>query len=204
MVYRRGRDTEARALSSLHGLLGGGDPTISATSFQRKRRELREQTSVSARMNEEGPYDPQSKADANYDQAGVKDTGVEHQAGNPPPYSLTPHTPEQLHDPTGKDEGTIHQEGNPPQTSVEIRGGYIPGTEGDEREDQAQYAHLDKRDGPYTGDSEANVALSDVPSANATDAAKELAGAEGVDLASVEGTGADGRITKADVEKALG
>lgn len=147
---------------------------MSATSFQRKRRELREQTSVSARMNEEGPHDPYAKSDENYDQVGVKDTGAEHQAGDPPPYSLTPHRPEELHkaslladpsDPTSyepeEDEGERQQFEGAPETSVEIRGGYEPGTEGDEREDQARYAHLDKRDGPYTGESEPNVDLSE-------------------------------------------
>lgn len=38
---------------------------------------------------------------------------------------------------------------------------------------------------------------------NATQGAIDLADAEGVDLAQVEGTGADGRITKADVEAYL-
>ena len=37
---------------------------------------------------------------------------------------------------------------------------------------------------------------------DATDAAKELAAEEDVDLASVEGTGSDGRITKGDVQEA--
>ncbi len=36
---------------------------------------------------------------------------------------------------------------------------------------------------------------------NATDAAQALADERGVDLASVQATGADGRITKADVER---
>lgn len=38
---------------------------------------------------------------------------------------------------------------------------------------------------------------------DATDAAQELADAEGVDLSRVKGSGADGRITKADVEAAV-
>lgn len=190
---------------------------MSATAFQRKRRELREQTSVSARMNEEGQFDPYAKADANYDQVGVKDTGAEHQEGNPPPFSLTPHRPEELHqasklhdpdDPSSYeaevDEGTLQQEEGAPETSVEIRGGYEPGVEGDEREDQRQYAHLDKRDGPYTGDSEENVDLTDPEEAiDATAGARELADEEGVDLSEVEGTGQGGRITKPDVEKHL-
>lgn len=39
---------------------------------------------------------------------------------------------------------------------------------------------------------------------DATDAAVELAEAEGVDLRRVKGTGSGGRILKSDVEKALG
>ena len=38
---------------------------------------------------------------------------------------------------------------------------------------------------------------------DATASAKELAAQEGVDLASVDGTGKDGRITKGDVEDAV-
>lgn len=38
---------------------------------------------------------------------------------------------------------------------------------------------------------------------DATDAARDLANSEGVDLNQVEGTGADGRVTKDDVEKFL-
>jgi pyruvate dehydrogenase E2 component (dihydrolipoamide acetyltransferase) len=38
---------------------------------------------------------------------------------------------------------------------------------------------------------------------DATDSARELASEAGLDLSSVQGTGADGRITKGDVEKAL-
>lgn len=37
---------------------------------------------------------------------------------------------------------------------------------------------------------------------DATPAAEELAGELGIDLATVEGTGVEGRITKADVEEA--
>lgn len=55
----------------------------------------------------------------------------------------------------------------------------------------------------------ANKAVGKAPSnkANApeaTDAAREKAAEEGVDLSEVEGTGKDGRITLADVEKAAG
>lgn len=39
---------------------------------------------------------------------------------------------------------------------------------------------------------------------DATDSAKAAAKEAGLDLAEVQGTGADGRITKADVDKALG
>lgn len=38
---------------------------------------------------------------------------------------------------------------------------------------------------------------------DATDAARELAEDEGIDLATVEGSGKDGRITKGDVEAAI-
>lgn len=38
---------------------------------------------------------------------------------------------------------------------------------------------------------------------DATDSARELANSEGVDLNEVEGTGADGRVTKGDVENYL-
>ncbi len=38
---------------------------------------------------------------------------------------------------------------------------------------------------------------------NATDSAKVLAAGRGIDLATVKGTGADGRITKRDVETAV-
>lgn len=38
---------------------------------------------------------------------------------------------------------------------------------------------------------------------DATDTAKELAEEHGIDLSTVTGTGADGKITKADVEKAV-
>lgn len=38
---------------------------------------------------------------------------------------------------------------------------------------------------------------------DATDAARALAGEHGLDLATVQGTGSGGRITKGDVEKAL-
>lgn len=57
---------------------------MSATAFQRKRRELAEQTSAAARTNESGG-DDKEKTEENYDFEG--DTGAEHQAGNPPPTS---------------------------------------------------------------------------------------------------------------------
>ncbi len=46
------------------------------------------------------------------------------------------------------------------------------------------------------------VAPSETKSADATDGASELAQAEGVDLTTVTGSGAGGRVTKSDVEKA--
>lgn len=41
------------------------------------------------------------------------------------------------------------------------------------------------------------------PTVEASDAARKLAEAEGIDLEDVEGTGADGGVTKPDVEKAI-
>lgn len=135
---------------------------MSATAFQRKRRELLEQTSVNARMNEEGPGDPYAKTDANYDQVGVKDTGEEHQAGNPPPFSLTGHVPEQLPEgqPGDPDPGTVHQAGEPPLTSVELREGEEPG-EGEPFEDQARYDALGVREAATAGASFVNVDLAE-------------------------------------------
>lgn len=49
------------------------------------------------------------------------------------------------------------------------------------------------------GDSESQPA----DSANATDGAKKLAASESIDLADVTGTGAQGRVTQGDVEKAV-
>ncbi len=177
-------------LSSLHGLDGGYFKGMSATAFQRQRRLLQEQTSVAARMNEDGPGDPYAKTDANYDQQYVKDQGERHQAGDPPPYSLTPHTPEKLHDPTAEeDERTRHQKGDPPPSSVEIRKDEEEkaGVEGDEYADQKRYAALDKREAPHTTASEENVSLSgpedsgdDLAGMN-LDALKDLAKAEGVE-----------------------
>lgn len=189
-----GRVRKPRALSSLHGLTGGDPKGMSATSFQRKRRELREQTSVSARMNEEGPYDPYAKADENYDAVGLKDTGAEHQAGDPPPYSLTPHVPEKLE----QEPGAVHQAGEPPTASVEEREGEEP-----PYSDQRRYDALDSREHASAEASLKNVSLADPDSVNATDGAKELAETEGVDLSAVEGSGSGGRITKSDVEKHL-
>lgn len=166
MVKGRGGDDgtsgDWRAISSLHGINGGHKEGMSATGFQRQRRRLQEQTSVAARMNEDGPGDPHAKTAANYDQRDVKDTGAKHQAGNPPPYSETPHTPEQMHDPTAvEDEGTIHQQGAPPPDSETIRADEEErlGVEGDEYPDQAYYAALDRREAPNTTASEENVAL---------------------------------------------
>jgi len=53
--------------------------------------------------------------------------------------------------------------------------------------------------GSKTGE-EANTPPAADSSADATDGAKELAAERGIDLSEVEGTGADGRITKSDVE----
>lgn len=56
----------------------------------------------------------------------------------------------------------------------------------------------------YEQDQKAGAAPSENKAAepDATDAARELAEEEGVDLASVKGTGADGRITVSDVKAA--
>lgn len=143
--------------SSLHGLKGGHKPGMSATAFQRQRRKLQEQTSVSARMNEDGPGDPYAKTIKNYDQRLIKDQGTTHQQGEPPPYSETPHAPEQLE----QEQGVLHQDGNPPLSSVSIRVDeeIKAGVEGDEYKDQRDYAALDKREFPSTTASEENVKL---------------------------------------------
>lgn len=178
MVARRIKRARTNpALSSLHGLVGGHEEGMSATAFQRQRRRLLEQTSVSARMNEEGDGDPYAKTLANYDEVGIQDTGERHQAGDPPPTSETGHTPEQLPEaqrietqeteedglwvaPSDVDVGTLHQEGDPPLTSVELREGEEPDLEaGEVYEDQARYAALDKRKYASTEASEANVDL---------------------------------------------
>lgn len=187
MVARRIKRAHIRGLSSLHGT-GGHDEGMSATSFQRKRRELLEQTSVSARMNEEGPGDPYAKTFDNYDEYPVQDTGEIHQEGNPPPYSLTPHTPEKLHEASKNDgleatleEGNLVQgyeeevdegarqqdENDPPLSSVELRDGEEPkdvevqGVSVPYFEDQAKYDAVDKRDEPTAAASEANADTAD-------------------------------------------
>lgn len=173
---------------------------MSATAFQRKRRELLEQTSVAARMNEGGEGDPYAKTLDNYDEVGVKDEGTKHQQGDPPPYSLTPHEPEKLEvaQAEGEDPGAVHQAGEPPLTSVELR----EGEDGPPFADQECYDALDKREEPLAQASEENAEVG-TDAIDATDGALELAESEGVDLAGVEGTGSSGRITKSDVEKYL-
>lgn len=183
---------------------------MSATAFQRQRRKLLEQTSVAARMNEDGEGDPQAKTIKNYDQRRLKDMGTTHQQGDPPSYSLTPHTPEELHDPTAvEDEGTAHQQGSPPPSSVTLRADEKAkrGVEGDQYQDQRKYDSLDKREAPNTSASLENVNLYEggitEERINATGGAKQLAEKEGVDLSEVKGSGSDGRISKSDVEKYL-
>lgn len=173
---------------------------MSATSFQRKRRELLEQTSVAARMNEGGEGDPYAKTLDNYDEVGVKDEGTKHQQGDPPPYSETPHEPERLEagQVEGDDPGAIHQDGEPPLTSVEER----EGEEEPPYSDQERYDATDKRKEATAQASEENAEVG-TDAIDATDGALELAESEGVDLAGVEGTGSNGRITKSDVEKYL-
>ncbi|WP_103030024.1 E3 binding domain-containing protein [Salinibacter altiplanensis] len=53
------------------------------------------------------------------------------------------------------------------------------------------------------GEALARKAKGEVLEIDATAGAEELAGEEGIDLREIEGTGKDGRITKADVEGAL-
>lgn len=174
MVRRKSRGPGLEPRSSLIGLIGGHTEGMSATAYQRKRRELQEQTSVSARMNEEGSGDPYAKTLKNYDEVGIKDTGEEHQAGDPPPTSETGHVPEKLAAaqrvetvededglrvvPPDEDVGTVQQAGDPPLTSVELREGEEPG-EGEPFEDQAKYNALDKREFASAEASEANVNL---------------------------------------------
>lgn len=57
---------------------------MSASAYQRKRRELGQQVSVVRRMNEKGPNDPSVKLPEE-----GPDAGTIHQEGNPPPYSLS-------------------------------------------------------------------------------------------------------------------
>lgn len=103
---------------------------MGATAFQRKRRELLEQTSVSSRMNEDGKGDPYAKSLDNYDEQGIQDIGMRHQAGSPPPYSLTPHVPEADVDLADS-----------PLTSVQLREGEEP-----PYSDQKRYDALGVRD----------------------------------------------------------
>lgn len=63
------------------------------------------------------------------------------------------------------------------------------------------YETLTVETDPVTGEPLAGTGDGD--DVNATDGAKELAEAEGVDLNDVVGTGDNGRITKADVEQYL-
>ena len=159
---------------------------------------------MAARMNEDGPGDPYAKTDANYDQQDVKDQGAVHQHGAPPPHSLTPHTPEKLHDPTAvEDDGTMHQQGNPPPSSVEIRKDSEDklGGEGDEFPDQAYYAALDRREEPYTTASEENVSLS-----GPEDAGDDLKGksvAELRDIAKAEDVEGYSELRKAELRDAI-
>lgn len=60
----------------------------------------------------------------------------------------------------------------------------------------ARWAGTGKRSVRATGGARPNTTTPDL---DATDAAKALADDEGIDLAMVEGTGAEGRITKDDV-----
>lgn len=58
--------------------------------------------------------------------------------------------------------------------------------------------------GPVSNKALKGPAQNKAGAVNATDSAIELAEAEGIDLSSVQGSGADGRITKADVQAAIG
>ena len=70
--------------------------------------------------------------------------------------------------------------------------------EGDHAED-VTYSRLRQQPGETPTD-ELQTSSESSPSYDATDSAVELAAELGVDLSTVTGSGADGRITKADVE----
>lgn len=73
-------------------------------------------------------------------------------------------------------------------------------TEGDHADDTA-YTRI-SQDPTHAPTDEVNAALDASPEVDATTGALEAAAELGVDLNEVEGTGAGGRITKADVEAA--
>jgi len=74
-----------------------------------------------------------------------------------------------------------------------------------QREEQLEQIR-EEAPGSVTGEAASSpaeaAAASESSSPDATDSARELAAERGIDLSDVEGTGADGRITKSDVEAA--
>jgi len=56
---------------------------------------------------------------------------------------------------------------------------------------------------PQKAEAEAPVATAEAPEIDATDTARALADEAGIDLATIEGTGKEGRILKSDVQKAI-
>jgi pyruvate/2-oxoglutarate dehydrogenase complex dihydrolipoamide acyltransferase (E2) component len=84
----------------------------------------------------------------------------------------------------------------------------VPKT-GDEEVDQEALAELEEKGWAvydatgYADRYRLRKPYEEAPNVPATDAARQLAYSEGLDLRTVEPTGADGQVTKSDVEDAL-